>query len=483
MSQLVASLQSNLSGIISTGFPLIDTLLTTLVLCNIAAIAAYARYILTEAWIHLRPFLGFDRCVITVKRQDSVPRGWYDEHIMNMDYQALVWYMTTMVSPKRGHMTSLYLKQRDTNDEFEEVFLPARRQMVGVNFQGIAISMYIDNDISIDDKVYRVYNERIVVSSRHGVGMAQLRDFIRHVRSSHVLHKKKQNWRQRLFRLKRDASDTKKGLVWTGALTHSSKTFDTVVLDSSKKKDIVDDIKNYIRSEDWYHTMGLSYKRGYMFYGPPGTGKTSMVLALATEGKRDVYSLDLSKMNSDADLDQAFDQLPDNCLVVLEDVDAMGTTTHTREQRPKDVAPVEVASIEPITADKIMDALMGVEDIRQKNSVSLSALLNHLDGVGSNHGRIFVLTTNHPEVLDPALVRPGRIDMKIYLGLCSREQLRQFFVLYFDGDPDMMNDIPVDVLSPADVSSCFQHFRGKPGLAVEELRRLADNKLAVPTTL
>lgn len=482
MSNLVSPIQSQLAGMISTGFPLIDTLFTTLVICNLAAIVTYARYIFTEAWTRLRPFLGFDRCIITVRRQDTVPRGWYDEHIMNMDYQALAWYMTTMVSPKRGHMTSLYVKQRDTNNEFEEVFLPAKLQMIDVNFQGIVICMYIDNDLKIDEKVYRVYNERIVVSSRQGVAMAQLRDFIMHVRSSHLLHKKNQNWRQRLFRLKRDASDTKKGLVWTGALTHSSKTFDTVVLDSFIKKDVVDDITNYIRSEDWYQTMGLSYKRGYMFYGPPGTGKTSMVLALATEGKRDIYSLDLSKMTSDADLDQAFEQLPDNCLVLLEDVDAMGTTTHTREQKQKNVDASKVASAEPPTAETIASALLGVEDIRQKNGVSLSALLNHLDGVGSNHGRIFVLTTNHPEVLDPALVRPGRIDMKIHLGLCNRDQLRQFFVLYFGGDPDMMDGIPVDVLSPADVSSCFQHFRGKPGLAVEELRRLA-NRLSVPSTL
>jgi chaperone BCS1 len=219
--------------------------------------------------------------------------------------------------------------------------------------------------------------------------------------------------------------------------------------------------------------MGISYKRSYMFYGPPGTGKTSMVLALATEGKRDIYSLDLSKMNSDADLDQAFEQLPDTCLVVLEDIDAMGNTTHSREQKQKVEAPAKV-----VTPDTIMEALMvagGAEESRYNNGVSLGALLNHLDGVGSNHGRIFVLTTNHPDVLDPALVRSGRVDMKIYLGLCSREQLRQLFVLYFKGDPDAMDVIPVDILSPADVSSCFQHFRGQPTLAIEELKRRIAN--------
>lgn len=469
---MASTVQSQLLGVMQTGFPIVDAIITTLIVCIFNAMVTYGRAVFSDAWLRVRRLLGFDGCSITVKRQDVVPRGWYDEHIMNLDYQALVWYMTTVMRPAKGHMTSLYLRRRDAKDEFEEVFLPATRQVIDINFKGISICMYTDCEVLRDDKTYRVCNERIVVRSRHGAGVAPLRDFLQHVRTSHAAHQKNQSWRQRLFRLKRDVSDTKKGLVWAGALTHSSKTFDTVVLDSPVKAALVADFHNYLRSEEWYRTMGLSYKRGYMFYGPPGTGKTSLVLALASEGKRDIYSLDLSKMNSDADLDQAFEQLPDTCLVVLEDVDAMGTMTHSRVQQQQ-----ETPTPTTTKPNAIVDALLaasGVDDSCQRQGVSLSALLNHLDGVGSNHGRVFVMTTNHPEVLDPALVRPGRVDMKICMGLCSRDQLRQFFVLYFDAaDPTLMDCVPEDVLSPADVSSCFQHFRGQPDLAVKELQRLA----------
>lgn len=479
MSLLVSSVQSQLLGFMRTGHPIVDAAITTLLVCIVTAVASHGRTVLSEAWRRMRLIMGLDGCSITVKRQDVVPRSWYDEHIMNLDYQALVWYMTTVLQPVRGHMTSLYLRQRDTKDEFEEVFLPAMRQVVDTSFHGTAICMHTDCEMIRDEKTHKVCNERIVVYSRKGGDITLLRDFLKHVRESHASHQKAQSWRQRLFRLKRDVSDSKKGLVWTGAFTHSSKTFDTVVLDEPVKSALVADFRNYMRSEEWYRTMGLSYKRGYMFYGPPGTGKTSLVLALATEGKRDIYSLDLSKMNSDADLDQAFEQLPDTCLVVLEDVDAMGKTTHARgqQQQQQQQEQQENAFPKPMPiVNALLLAAGGLEDPSQMQGVSLSALLNHIDGVGSNHGRVFVLTTNHPEVLDPALVRPGRIDMKIHLGLCSRDQLRQFFTLYFGGDPAIMDCVPDNVLTPADVSSCFQHFRGQPHLAVAELKRLAAQK-------
>lgn len=483
MAFLQSSVQSQLLAALRTGHPVVDAVVTTLLVCMVTAAAAHGRTLLLELWLRLRHAL--DRCTITVRRQDVVPRGWYDEHLLNLDYQALVWYLTDVAQPVRGHTTALRVRQRDAKEgEYEEVFLPAQRQPVAVCFEGRPLRLYTDHDVIRDDKSYRTFNERIVVcAAGPGVGMALLRRFLDHVRASHAAHVKGRSWQQRLFRLKRDPSDAKKGLVWVGALTHSSKTFDTVVIDAPVKAALIADFRNYLRSEEWYRTMGLAYKRGYMFHGPPGTGKSSMVLALANEGQRDIYSLDLSKMNSDADLDQAFEQLPDSCLVVLEDVDAMGAVTHARQPAPPGggAAPAPAACSPTAVPGALVEALLavtGADDMRPHQGVSLSALLNHLDGVGSNHGRVFVLTTNHPELLDAALVRPGRVDMKVHLGLCSRDQQRQFYALYFDdhgaGDgAHVMDDVPSDKLTPADVSSCFQHFRGQPELAVAELRRLA----------
>ena len=79
--------------------------------------------------------------------------------------------------------------------------------------------------------------------------------------------------------------------------------------------------------------MGLSYKHGYMFHGPPGTGKTSLVLAIANRAKYDIYSLDLSKIRNDTILDEAFDILPEKCIVMFEDIDCMNECVKSRDLR------------------------------------------------------------------------------------------------------------------------------------------------------
>lgn len=64
-------------------------------------------------------------------------------------------------------------------------------------------------------------------------------------------------------------------------------------------------------------------------------------------------------------------------------------------------------------------------------NVTFSGLLNAIDGVAAQEGRILVMTTNHFEKLDPALIRPGRVDMAILLDLATRHQARELFIQFF----------------------------------------------------
>ena len=109
---------------------------------------------------------------------------------------------------------------------------------------------------------------------------------------------------------------------------------------------------------------------------------------------------------------------------------------------------------------------------------TLSALLNHLDGSGASHGRIVVMTTNHVEVLDPALIRPGRADVHLRLGMCSRQQIRAFFGLFYADapPPEMLHALPDNTLSPAEVSCTMLQFRNRPLRAVERLAALAGER-------
>jgi chaperone BCS1 len=163
----------------------------------------------------------------------------------------------------------------------------------------------------------------------------------------------------------------------------------------------------FLQRRDWYLERGLPYRRGYLLHGPPGTGKSSAVLAVASALRMDLALLSLSGSSlDDNELGQLLSQVPANAIVLIEDIDC---AFHQRKE----------------SADKV-------------SRLTFSGLLNALDGVAAGEGRILFATTNHPEQLDPALIRPGRIDRKLEIGLADRDQLRRIFERFFpEGDPSM----------------------------------------------
>ena len=80
----------------------------------------------------------------------------------------------------------------------------------------------------------------------------------------------------------------------------------------------------------------------------------------------------------------------------------------------------------------------------EPSRLTLSGLLNMLDGVLSTEGRIIIMTSNYPEVLDKALIRPGRIDVKEYFGRCDQFQIGQLFEMFY------VMDCPNELLSRID---------------------------------
>lgn len=174
------------------------------------------------------------------------------------------------------------------------------------------------------------------------------------------------------------------------------RPLDSVILDKGVKERIVEDVKDFLASSQWYHDRGIPYRRGYLLYGPPGTGKSSFIQALAGELDYDIAILNLSERGlTDDRLNHLLTIIPNRTLVLLEDVDAAFTNRRVQTD----------------------------EDGYRGANVTFSGLLNALDGVASAEERIIFLTTNHVERLDEALVRPGRVDMTVRFGEATRYQV------------------------------------------------------------
>ncbi|KAF1991254.1 P-loop containing nucleoside triphosphate hydrolase protein [Aulographum hederae CBS 113979] len=252
---------------------------------------------------------------------------------------------------------------------------------------------------------------------------------------------------------------------WARVTSRPSRPMSTVDLDAEVKEDLIQDVQDFLipSSIKWYANRGIPYRRGYLFHGPPGTGKSSLSFALAGLFGLDIYVVSLlDPMMSESDLIQLFNNLPRRCVVLLEDIDSAGVTS-TRDQGKGDDAasskkkkckavatPAMEAPTEkkdpPTVADlakELRDAIRprtsrstaGVTpDDSAKSQLSLSGLLNAIDGVASHEGRVLVMTTNHPEKLDSALIRPGRVDMQIAFTNATKYQAHEIFLRMFSDD-------------------------------------------------
>lgn len=226
-----------------------------------------------------------------------------------------------------------------------------------------------------------------------------------------------------IYRGRHEVGDT----WWARCMTKSPRPLSTVVLDEQQKYDFVDDVKDYLhpRTRRWYSDRGIPYRRGYLFYGPPGTGKTSLCVATSGLLGLKIYLLNLSGKNLDENgLTTLFEDLPERCIVLLEDVDNAGMTM-SRETAPDNNTTKTKDTKDTKTTNDNNDKKK--EDDKSVQHISLSALLNVIDGVAASEGRILVMTTNHIEKLDPALLRPGRVDMTVCFDFSDSETIKGLF--------------------------------------------------------
>ncbi|KAI9923376.1 hypothetical protein MW887_009926 [Aspergillus wentii] len=214
---------------------------------------------------------------------------------------------------------------------------------------------------------------------------------------------------------------------WVHIVSNQARFLSTVVLDHDKKMEVIQDITEYLDPDtrSWYQSRGLPYRRGYLFHGPPGTGKSSLCMALASMVHLDIYTVSLNAAGLDENsLALLFQSLPPSCIVLLEDIDEAGI-----QKRSGNGLPVQETDPEGKSSQNRDGSIQ--EPLKSPWGITLSGCLNVIDGVAAQEGRILIMTTNHLERLDSALLRPGRVDMKIHMGPLNREEAKQVFLMFY----------------------------------------------------
>lgn len=227
---------------------------------------------------------------------------------------------------------------------------------------------------------------------------------------------------------------------WNRVDRQMVRTLDSVVLPGDQKQKMVTSLERFFASEEKYVGLGIPFHIGFLLSGPAGTGKTSFAQALAAYFKMDTYYLPLADLDRDTELNNLLSGIPPMSLLLLEDIDSLNSI-HDRD-----------------TSDTSAEG---------GDKMSLSAVLNLLDGALTPYGLVTIATTNRLDVLDHALTRPGRFDIRETLDYVTPDQVRGLFEMAYDEvvfDPGPIHEN----ISPADVVEILKNNFDDPQGAIND---------------
>ncbi|KAG2218637.1 hypothetical protein INT45_000810 [Circinella minor] len=280
----------------------------------------------------------------------------------------------------------------------------------------------------------------------HGATVSSLVTFLNKVAQDYLIHM------DSLRKQTRSRYDYSASGKWVRVCSlYENQGLQTVALCPKSEALIAKDLETFVKNKGFYKRIGAPYCRGYLLHGKPGTGSFL---------KRHLYFMNLAYIDSDSELFQAFASVPANSIVVFEDIDTMTTTLHTRTG-------VERA-IHAIGSNK-------GESRSKQHRFNLSTFLSILDGHTLEEGIIFIMTTNHSEILDPAVIRPGRMDIHLDLTFATHYQMRRMYRMVMEEDdnstldqvyPQLEKDVPEFVIPPSEIMQimvlCREHTEDIP---------------------
>ena len=486
--KVLSTIQSNL-GMFSTGNNMIDTIIVTLMQCiligfitsfvtKLSMIPTYIyslynsiQYYLSQICFYVYYKILHMENIKKIKRNVDIPYI-SDTRQINELYKAIFWYLThneEIDYNKEQYLQFVYnhkltLENRDlilADTNIHKILSQNKTKTIKYKDYEIIYWLTTENiTVHTDkDRVRENYKVQLSTIVPENLNQDILEEFCKHCLIEYVKSLTSNKWKQLIY--------TNSGTEWKSTPSNNTRKLDTIILKNGLKDEIKSDLDLFLKSEEWYTDRDIPYTRGYLFYGYPGTGKTSIIKGISTYSKRHIHYLILSNVRSDAELIELLKKINySETILVIEDIDATLDIVKSRDADDK-----KEKEKEKDDKKEKEDDNKNIKPQIPQTQLTLSGLLNAIDGVFSTHGRILAMTTNHPEVLDEALIRPGRIDCKFLFDNCDSSQIKDLFEMFFNQKPyeHLLNEIKNNKYSPAHITSVFLRYRNNPEDALKHL--------------
>lgn len=466
----------------TTGNPLIDTMIQICAISLVAFIGtqlnSICSYIVSK--IKYWTILFFDKIKESyVKWRNVDPKITKYAHIPKIDEQRKINDLYDIVYD--------YLTNLNNVDYSKEKFLnyscvksnQIKNDKLHLNITPInnAPSHFKFNDykiyFSFDKQIETLYLEREKKKENHIIKLwvevdetskiDVFRDFIEMCKIEYDNKKKSKPWKQMIY--------TNKNAEWVGEESNNQRRLETVILQNGLKEEIVKDINGFLNRKEFCLERDIPYRLGLLFMGHPGTGKTSLIKAISLKYQRHIHFVMLQNIKDDNELFDLMKKINyEETIIVFEDIDATINAVKTRFDNKDEKEDDEKEK------DKDNKEEGGGRNRKNhnqtfKSQVTLAGLLNVLDGLTNCNGRILIMTSNKPEVLDPALLRAGRCDIKYQFNNCSRSQIKDIFEMFFQKElnKSYLSKIKAYEYSPAHITSVFMRYIHDPYKAIEHI--------------
>ena len=252
---------------------------------------------------------------------------------------------------------------------------------------------------------------------------------------------------------------------------NNTKTLDSVFIPESNK--ISELIDNFMNLKGPFGKPFFPRKLGWMFHGLPGCGKTSMIKAIANRTGRHIINIDFTKINTNSELFRLFNTpkiesdkgetkyKTEDVIYVFDDIDAGLNIIKNRIDSEHDNDNVNVNNNDNDSdSDGVVIIKKNLKKKEPEDRITLQGILNVLDGTLDSPGRILIMCTNHIDKIDPALIRPGRVNQIIEFKKMNKDMTIKYINMCFDVtlSHDQMLSIPDMKLTPAEIEEiCIEN--------------------------